>query len=248
MTKQHIINEIKRTAAANGGIPLGKIRFSEETGIKESDWSGRYWTKWNDALIEAGLKPNQMQASYSDDLILEHYSALILDIGHIPTSAELRFRSNSDSNFPSHNTFSKYGGKQKLVYRTYRFCQERREFELVCKIILSAFPDIENIQINEESDDTELSQASKVGYVYLLRHGSRREYKIGKTFNPIRREGEIRLQLPEKLLPVHYIETDDPSGIEQYWHERFASKRKEGEWFNLSSQDVSAFKRWRKIY
>jgi hypothetical protein len=63
-----------------------------------------------------------------------------------------------------------------------------------------------------------------VGYVYLLKHGSRREYKIGRTNNPLRREGEVGIQLPEKLQPVHYIKTDDPPGVEHYWHMRFAAK------------------------
>lgn len=89
---------------------------------------------------------------------------------------------------------------------------------------------------------------SKVGFVYLIKHGSRREYKIGKTNDRLRREGEISLQLPEKIAPIHYIETDDPSGIENYWHKRFAEKRKEGEWFSLSEEDVRNFKRWKRIY
>jgi hypothetical protein len=37
MIKQHIIDEIVRTAEKNGGSPLGKKRFQLETGIKESD-------------------------------------------------------------------------------------------------------------------------------------------------------------------------------------------------------------------
>jgi|TARA_B100000959_G_C14898535_1_gene589830 hypothetical protein len=57
----------------------------------------------------------------------------------------------------------------------------------------------------------------------------------------------LQLELPEKVKPTHYIETDDPSGIEKYWHNRFANKRKEGEWFSLSNNDVRAFKRWRHI-
>ena len=64
----------------------------------------------------------------------------------------------------------------------------------------------------------------------------------------MRREGELGIQLPERLQPVHYIKTDDPVGIENYWHAPFASKRKEGEWFALTAQDVRAFKRWKRIY
>ena len=84
-----------------------------------------------------------------------------------------------------------------------------------------------------------------MGYVYLLKSG--RYYKIGKAVAPDRRRYEIGLQLPEKAEPVHSIETDDPSGVEAYWHRRFAEKRGEGEWFDLSAEDIKAFKRWKRI-
>lgn len=38
MTKEHILAEIRRTTAANGGVPLGWRKFRSETGIKEADW------------------------------------------------------------------------------------------------------------------------------------------------------------------------------------------------------------------
>jgi len=57
------------------------------------------------------------------------------------------------------------------------------------------------------------------------------------------REYELAIQLPERITRIHVIQTDDPSGIEAYWHKRFASKRKHGEWFELDAADITAFKR-----
>ena len=57
MTKEHILAEIRRTTEANGGTPLGVGRFFKETGIKASDWSGKYleavwWRRGEAALCE----------------------------------------------------------------------------------------------------------------------------------------------------------------------------------------------------
>ena len=72
---------------------------------------------------------------------------------------------------------------------------------------------------------------------------SGRYYKIGRSNAVGRREYELAIQLPEKVTTVHTIKTDDPVGIEAYWHKRFQDKRKRGEWFELSTEDVQAFKR-----
>ena len=62
MRKERIVDEIRRTAEKNGGIPLGKLRFLKETGIKEADWSGKFWSKWSEAIQEAGYTPNESKA------------------------------------------------------------------------------------------------------------------------------------------------------------------------------------------
>ncbi len=68
-------------------------------------------------------------------------------------------------------------------------------------------------------------------------------YELARTNELGRREYELALQLPERATRVHAIKTDDPAGIEAYWHRRFADRRRNGEWFELSGSDVRAFKR-----
>ena len=71
MNKEYILKEIDRTAKENNDIPLGRLKFARETGIRYSDWWGIYWAKWNDALIEAGYPPNKLQSAYDETFLIE---------------------------------------------------------------------------------------------------------------------------------------------------------------------------------
>lgn len=236
LTKNHVLQEIRRTAEANGGIPLGRKRFATETGIKEFDWS-KFWPRWSDAIRESGLEPNQFQGAYDESALLKPYATFIRELGRLPTINELRGKAHTDPEFPSEKTLrSRFGAKPKLIKRVIEFLGDQKEFNdvvAVCQQYKS--PNHVTDENHAPSNDNEL------GYVYLAKSG--RFYKIGRTNATGRREYELGILLPETLTTVHVISTDDPAGIEGYWHKRFEAKRKKGEWFQLTSADVSAFKR-----
>lgn len=239
MDKNHILEEIKRTAALNGGVALGIQRFFQETGIKASDWTGKFWARWGDAVSEAGLTPNTLKAPYEEEVLLEKYIVFIREIGRIPVKAEFSLKSRQDSTFPAGGTFNnRFGNKQQLIKRLVEYCEDKLGYEDVLAI---ARPHLtETIAINEDADADNESEEI-IGYVYMLKSG--RNYKVGRSNSFDRRSRELKIQLPEQADTVHVIRTDDPIGIELYWHRRFESKRKNGEWFELNAQDVKAFKR-----
>jgi hypothetical protein len=241
MDKQEIKSELRRIAAENGGKAPGFQRFARETGLRKSDWYPHLWLRWGDAVSEAGLQPNALLTAYDICHLIEKYIELIRELGRFPIEGELKIKRRKDPSFPTPGAFSKLGSKQERIRKITEFCQSRAGLDDVLSCCL-AVTDVERNR--SDSADSNLD----VGFVYLIKHGNRNEYKIGKTCNPLRREGEVRLELPEKVKPIHYIKTDDPAGVERYWHSRFADKRKEGEWFALTAEDVRAFKKWRRIH
>ena len=238
-TKRNVLAEIKRLTEANG-IPPGKRLFERETGIREADWYPDLWLRWGDALQEAGYTRNAMVAVVGDDILLQQYALLALRLGRLPIQGELIREAKANPSFPGEKSFRRFGGKLALVRAVGDFAASRDDLAAVAAMC-------EGQPAKRSATDGLKSDPAAVGYVYLMQHGARREFKIGRTNNAIRREGELGIELPHGAQPIHVIETDDPAGIESYWHRRFEGKRLKGEWFALSADDVRAFKRWRRI-
>jgi hypothetical protein len=232
--KEHILAEIRRTAEANGGTPLGKSRFASETGIREHDWSGRYWVRWNDALAEAGFEPNTLQQRLDNDEVFASLVSEIRRLGRLPTTAELTMRRREDSTFPSPKVFERFGPKASWPAEVSAYCSDRAEDADVLAIVAPLVVEPEPVEEVE-------GETPREGFVYLLKSG--RHYKIGLTYDVGRRQYDLAIQLPDPVSREHVIATDDPVGIERYWHERFAERRKNGEWFELTRADIKAFKR-----
>jgi hypothetical protein len=146
-----------------------------------------------------------------------------------------------DSAFPCWEPFRRLGDKLARVRAIAEYYKSNPGYETVlkvCEAYLAKSTEHEARAEPGKSDDS-------LGCVYLLKSG--RYFKLGYSNSAGRREYEIGLQLPEKVTAVHVITTDDPSGIEAYWHKRFEAKRKNGEWFDLDRANVAAFKRRRKF-
>jgi hypothetical protein len=90
--KQHILAEIKRTAQANNGVPLGIARFSQEIGIQVTDWEGKLWVRWGDALREAGFEPNQFTTAYDEGTLIEKFISPMRELRRFPLLRELEMK------------------------------------------------------------------------------------------------------------------------------------------------------------
>ena len=198
-----------------------------------------YWVRWSDAVIEAGFEPNEMQAAYDDEGLIRQLAELTRDLGHVPTEAEIRMRRHQERDFPSHGTFQRLGSRATRIALMVEFCQTDPKYADVLAIVGPVAVTGDRSRADQQAN----SRANDDAYVSLLQSG--KHYKIGQTNHLGRRANEIDLQLPERAELVHSIRTDDPIGIEQYWHQRFADRRTDGEWFILTREDVAAFRRRR---
>jgi hypothetical protein len=234
VSRERILSEIQRTAEANGGRPLGIERFTAETGITERDWRGRYWVRWSEAVQEAGYQPNAFNNRYDDDQVIERLIAEIRRLGRMPVEAEIVLARRNDPSFPSHNVFRRIGPKKALTRAVISYCELRDDHQDVIEMLAPAVA----AAVPEEAAPV---TPTDEGFVYLIKSG--RFYKIGWTRDVGRRSYDLKLQLPDPATQIHVIATDDPIGIERYWHRRFADRHKNGEWFELAKADVAAFKR-----
>jgi hypothetical protein len=175
-----------------------------------------------------------MQAAYDDNLLLLRYSELAHDLGKLPSANDLRLNHHVDRSYPDAKVFERLGSKGEIATRLAAYLRESNQYPDVVALCESYVP-------RKPRDSASQSSQPEFGHVYLIKSG--KFYKIGRSNAAGRREYELSIQLPDRATLVHKITTDDPSGIEAYWHKRFESKRKNGEWFDLDPADIAAFKR-----
>jgi hypothetical protein len=231
-----ILREIRRIADQNGGNPPGFRLFSRETGIGEHQWRGKFWARWGDALIEAGYEPNLWNERLDPSSVLQCLIVACRQYGRFPTVAEIKMYRRSNPSLPDAKTMrAHFRDRAGMIVALAGFVEGKDEYGDIKAMLPAELP--------ASSDQTEAvgQRQHTDGYVYLIQSGD--FYKIGRSDDIERRFKQISVAMPDKATLVHTIRTDDPSGIEAYWHRRFSEKRANGEWFKLNSLDVSAFKK-----
>lgn len=182
-----------------------------------------------------------MQEALSDEVLVANYARLAQRLSRLPIQGELIRESKTNASFPGEKTFRRFGGKGKLLRRVIEFCRANAGYEDVLEFCESALGAQKHDAVPLDVPKSKIT----TGFVYLMKSGP--HYKVGRTNSLARREWELGIKIPVPPRTIHYIETDDPVGVEAYWHKRFDDKRGEGEWFNLTAEEVQAFKRWKRI-
>lgn len=76
------------------------------------------------------------------------------------------------------------------------------------------------------------------GYIYLIGNQAEGIYKIGLSHKPKERYKAFKTKLPFEVKIIHQIGVDNMEKAEKKLHVHFQNKRTNGEWFNLTEQDV----------
>ena len=180
--KQFILSEIRRTAARNGGQALGQRGFKTETGIGRHEWLGRYWTRWPDAVLEAGLEPLEADKAFSVEEMLDEVAKLVRKYGRYPIEAEILIekRANGNGRIPSPEVLrAGLGRKPEAIQRVRDYCSSIDEYADVLAILSRETADLNPAGDDEEAITTPKNQQVS-GYVYLVKSG--KLFKTWTTF------------------------------------------------------------------
>lgn len=235
VSREEVLAAIRREAEAAGGVAPGVEKFARVTGIRTHEWSGVYWARWGDALAEAGYEANVFGgANRSDDELGRVLAEQVRRFGRWPAKADMQLAKRSGEEVPNPNSLlRRLGGTDNQRAFTFDWASAHEGWDDVAAILRPLLTSA----AGATAKPTGVRRVT--GSVYLMKSG--KHHKIGRSNHVGRRSYEVAIQLPERLDVIHEIETDDPEGIEAYWHRRFASKRANGEWFSLAPEDVAAF-------
>jgi hypothetical protein len=119
----------------------------------------------------AGFEPNQMQAAYTDNVLIVKFVDLIRDLRRFPVDAEVVMKARSEDGFPVPDTFRRaFGSKQQFAAKLLDYCKARSGYDDV----IALCPAIATVA-QGDADKDEIEPEEVTGFVYLMKSG--RHYK-----------------------------------------------------------------------
>lgn len=95
------------------------------------------------------------------------------------------------------------------------------------------------LEYRKSRQKTKPTRKPNPGYIYLVKAVTPdNHYKIGLSVNPVTRIGSMGVKLPFPIDTLHTFPTSDMAMAEKSLHNKYQSKRVDGEWFALSPEDV----------
>ena len=91
---------------------------------------------------------------------------------------------------------------------------------------------------NLKKDQPSVKKETTKGLIYILKAISQPYYKIGKTIDINARLNQIQPALPFKTKLICTILSNNINKDKLFLHEKFKDKRTNGEWFDLSNEDI----------
>jgi Meiotically up-regulated gene 113 len=95
----------------------------------------------------------------------------------------------------------------------------------------------ERIKNEQTRETTVVLRPNRPGHVYLVQ--ADRYFKIGRSKQPNVRFKQIGLQLPFPFEVLHVIPVNDMHIAEKQLHAKYAHQHLNGEWFDLSQDEVA---------
>jgi hypothetical protein len=242
ISRDEMIAFVQRSARANGNRPLGERAFFADTCLNRRDLWDVGVRSYGDLCELAGYSRNRLQTQLEPNRLLEALAVLTAEIERYPDHTDREIARRKNNAFPSYEAYRTAQSKNgPLANQLLEWCRTRPAHAAAHRIV-------KEYVSRQDTAPASAHRRGKVvtGYVYLMRYGTRgRKYKIGKSEDPPRRHSQISGMVPQELSIVHVIETDDPIGIEKYWHQRFDEKlvTNKKEIFQLEPGDIAAFKR-----
>jgi len=108
-----------------------------DVGLSKTPEGGRHWTRWNQAVEEAGFPPNTLTPKYADGTLGTCLAELARSLGTMPVKGDIDHKKATDPTFPSYAAFSRWKGSGTLASALHSFCGDRLDLSDVAAMCQS---------------------------------------------------------------------------------------------------------------